>query len=69
MLKKVNNPKHFRLGYRYNEAVDKYELYHALYIQQLQKTAELQDEIDELYNLCAYYKHGDKSLKHFRTGL
>ena len=69
MLKKVKNPNRYRLGYEYNEAVDMYNEVHKLFIKQMQKTAELQDEIDQLNNLCTYYKNVDKSKSHFRTGV
>lgn len=64
MLKRIKHPDRYRLGYEYNEAVDKCEHYHGLFIEQMKKTAELQVMLDEKENLIALYKHVDKAHRH-----
>lgn len=59
MLKRVKHPERYRLGHEYNEAVDKCEHYHNLFIEQMKKTADLQSQIDERENIIQFYRHVD----------
>lgn len=53
-FKKCKTP-HIRLGYEYNNLLDWHSQLHTLYVQQLYKIADLQDEVDRLHDLM--HKH------------